>query len=453
MVDGVVSGEGAVCIRRWDVWLVRRRDGGSKGPVGAAVLLGVGQGYGLGIVVLWVVLLLLGLWWVSIAAVVAARGGRCRRLAQLLGAMLAHEQLVVCARRVAVAPGWRGIAIGGGASVGLVGVVCVGRPAMVGVWILRGCASRTRVRYAGVVVVLAVAVVRHGGEGALRGLGGRDGGWVRSKSSFTRLSGNDVARAPWPGPAELRGEVRQPSPRRSRRSRTKVLRLAVRRAVACAGLRLRPSDGVGRDAGACLESSECVCASVARGTGRRGARRAGWEESQTTAAMRQGGLGRSDCWQTAVGLFGVLDGAKSYGVSAAALRADPRVPCPSSQHRALTSLVRCATWPAFASSDPRPVHGRSLLPCGRLARVAGCASLSSTAFLPLCTRSAASAPPQVCHSFSQGLSTTAAFGTAGLELRPINEHVYSERRAPRLTLVTRNTRSTARQLCPTHTQC
>jgi hypothetical protein len=196
VADCVVPVEGVVGVGGWVVWLRRcgrRRRG--KCPVDAAIVLWVGQGYSRRTVVLRVVLLLglgrgLLLRWVAVAAAVCGRRGR-RCLVHLRGVGPAHEQLVVLALRVAVAPGGR-VAIPGGAAVGLLPIISAWRPASVGVLVLCWRAV-VGVGYAGVVVVLAVPVVRHGaGAGAVGSLGGfgrRDGGAVGSLSGFGRRDG------------------------------------------------------------------------------------------------------------------------------------------------------------------------------------------------------------------------------------------------------------------------
>lgn len=195
MIDGVSPAQAAVRIRRWDIWLVRRAHRGRKGPVDAAKLLGVWKGDGLGIVVLRVVLLL-GLRGVGVVAVVPSRRRGHWTLIQLRGAGAADEELVILAGSHAVAPGGLGISIACCSAVCLVPIVYAWRAAGVGVLILvLGAAAR--VWDVGVVVVLAVAVVRHGGARGWAALGRCDGvrgGRGRGRHSFTRLR-EEVARA------------------------------------------------------------------------------------------------------------------------------------------------------------------------------------------------------------------------------------------------------------------
>lgn len=154
-------------------------------------MLGIGQSYGLRVVVLGVVRLLRSL--VAIAAIESARGGGHWTL-WLRRAVCADEELVVLAGGYAVAPvELLQVPIARGRSVGGIAVVSAWRAAIVGILILAGRAH-IRVWDVGIVVVLAVSVVRHGDRKARRWLGRRDGcgcgGKRHSRGYLTKLRGH-----------------------------------------------------------------------------------------------------------------------------------------------------------------------------------------------------------------------------------------------------------------------
>lgn len=234
MVDCAAPAQAAVGIGRWDVGLVRGH-GRREDAVDAAVLLGVRQGDGLGIVVLRVVLLLWRLRGVAVGAVVAAGRGRRRALAQLRGAVVADEELVVLARGHAVAPRRLEIAVSCGSSVGVVAGINAWRPAVVRVLVLLARRA-ARVRYVGVVVILAVSVVRHGGVWAWSGLGRRDGWWCgrrRHSRGYVIWSRGQHDNGSC---AELSLECMQLRPRKGRGRRKDALRLLATDALECAVL-------------------------------------------------------------------------------------------------------------------------------------------------------------------------------------------------------------------------
>lgn len=155
----------------------RDRDGRREGAVAhAAVVLGIGQSYGLRIVVLGVVCLLLLLPpLVAITTPISARGRRHWALRQLRGAVGTYEQLVILAGGDAVAPvELLDMPVASGRSIGGIAIILAWRAAVVGVLIL-ALGAHIGVRDVWVVVVLAVSVVRHDGGKARRGLGRRGG--------------------------------------------------------------------------------------------------------------------------------------------------------------------------------------------------------------------------------------------------------------------------------------
>lgn len=182
MAHCVVPIQIAVGVEGGIVWLVKW----GKRPVHAAVVLGVGLGQDRGAITLRIVLLLR----LRLVLVSAAITACCWRQRLLACAVLAHEQFIVLALGKAVAPG---ITV---ARVGAIFAIVHGPcgPAVVGVVI--GMA-RARVRDARVVIVLPVAVVRHGSVSLQRI---RQTRWIVQTvdvDSFTRLRGGRS----WPGPS------------------------------------------------------------------------------------------------------------------------------------------------------------------------------------------------------------------------------------------------------------
>lgn len=154
MADCAVPVQSAISISSWDVGLVCR-GWCSKCPANAPVVLWVRQCNSRRIVVLRVVCLLRRL--IPVVAPITANSGRHRSLAHGRGrGAVADEQLIVPVGK-AVAPHWIGVPVTSSSSVRLFAVVALIR-VLVGLL----CAL-LRVRYGGVVVVLAVAlIVRHG---------------------------------------------------------------------------------------------------------------------------------------------------------------------------------------------------------------------------------------------------------------------------------------------------